>query len=148
MTQRPPLRSAWPLLAALALGACLEGDPNPYDRDTSEDEPVAGSSNNGSSGSSSSGGFGSIKASGKCSQSSGTMATLVLDNRTQRALRIYWVDYNCQEQYYGDVAAGQSFTVTTHATHPWRLRDLVTETLVFEYIAGTAATQNVAVVEP
>lgn len=117
----------------LTSAACLEGDPNPYDQKES------------TGGTSASGGSTGIMPSDKCSQQTGISVMLTINNRTQRALRVMWVDYSCQENFFSDLLPGQSFIVATEASHPWRLRDAASNALVLEYLATNAATQSVDV---
>jgi hypothetical protein len=121
-------------LFALALGGCLEGDPNPYDMTQSQ-----GGSGNAPIG---------ISPGSACSQTSDLNVSLTLNNRSARSLNVFWVDYNCAEQAYGTLAPGGNFATSTHPTHPWRLRDAATGTLVFEYVTGPTSVQNVDVNVP
>lgn len=122
-----------PVCWLLACTACLEGDPNPYDQKES------------SGGSSATGGSTGVTSSGKCSQQTGVSVMLTINNRTQRALRVMWVDYSCKEIFYSDLLPGQSFTTSTQASHPWHLLDATSNALVLEYVATSAATQSVDV---
>ena len=124
-------RLLW-LCCLLASTACLEGDPNPYDQKES------------TGGSTATGGSSGITPSGTCSQP-GITVMLTINNRTQRALRVMWVDYSCQENFFSDLLPGQSFMIATQAGHPWRLRDATSNALVLEYLATSAATQSVDV---
>jgi hypothetical protein len=133
------------ILLALTSSACLEGDPNPYDHD----ETSTGNTNSG--GSAGGGGVNSGGSTGKlspvqgsqCSGASVQTVSLTFHNRSQRALRVFWVDFSCQEKLYADVPAGQSYNVSTFASHVWRLRDLVTSSLQGEYVATTTPNQDV-----
>lgn len=115
-------------LLAAALTACLEGDPNPYDLQSA-------------------GGKGptSINPGTACSQNTNVPVSLSLNNRSTYTLRVYWVDYGCGEVDYGTLTPGGVFTTSTSATHPWRLREMSSNALVYEYVTGTSPTQSVDV---
>ncbi|MCW5834925.1 MAG: hypothetical protein KIS78_21165 [Labilithrix sp.] len=138
------------VLAALALAGCLDGDPNPTN------EPGQGSS--GASGSSSSGGAGSsgasgqpapaptVEPSGACSQSSAQAVNLPFRNAfTDRSVRLFWVDYGCNEVGYDVLAPGQARVQQTFVSHPWRVRDAATNALYKEYVPTTTAPPEVVV---
>lgn len=125
-------------LLALTSSACLEGDPNPYDKD----ESSGGSSTNGGSGNSGTAGNGPTGGT-HCSLSSTQSVALSFHNRTQRAVQVYWVDYQCQEKLFSDLPVGQTYMISTYATHPWRVRDTVTGALVLEYVASSTLNQDV-----
>lgn len=116
------------LALVLTATACLEGDPNPYDQQSA-------------------GGTGpsAITPGAACSQNTNVPVSLSLNNRSTYTLRVYWVDYGCNEVDYGTLAPGGVFTTRTSATHPWRLRELNGNALVYEYVTGTSPTQSVDV---
>lgn len=116
-------------IIAVALSGCLEGDPNPYDA-------AQGQAGNAPVG---------ISPGTACSQASDLNVALTLNNRSARTLNVFWVGYDCAEQSYGAVAPGSNFSISTHPTHPWRLRDQTTGTLVFEYVTGPTSVQSVDV---
>lgn len=115
------------LALALFTTACLEGDPNPYAEQASTGTPTA------------------IEPGTACSQTGGAPVSLSLNNRSTYTLRVLWVDYGCQEVDYGTIAPGGVFTTSTSATHPWRLRDVKSGALVYEYVTSTSPTQSVDV---
>lgn len=122
-----------PILFALALvaTACLEGDYNPYA------EPRGGSASTTAPT--------AITPGTACSQSTNVPVNLSFQNRSPYTLRVYWVDYRCQEVDYGTLAPAGTFESNTSATHPWRLREASSNNLVFEYVTGTSPTQSVDV---
>jgi VHL beta domain len=126
-----------PYLLALALAlptsACLEGDPNPY------------AEQSGGGGSATAAAPTAISPGNSCSQSTTAQVSLSLNNLSAYNLRVFWVDYGCQDVDYGSLAPGQTFTTSTLATHPWRLREATSNALVFEYVTGTSPTQSVDV---
>ncbi|HYP89684.1 MAG TPA: hypothetical protein VEQ59_16065 [Polyangiaceae bacterium] len=120
------------LLLLISTQGCLEGDPNPYDQTTTTggSGPVA------------------IAPGNTCSQRSGAPVTLTLNNRSARQLRLLWVDYSCVEQPVRLLDPGQSFTASTESQNPWRLRDLSTNALVFEYTTNGTPLQSVDINVP
>ena len=118
------------VLASCWRGAASRADPNPHAETTDH-----------------SGGTGStgLIPRSACSVSSVTAVNLTLNNRSARQLRVLWVDYSCLEQSMGALAPGQSFATSTFATHPWRLRDVGTNALTFEYVTTTDPQQNLDV---
>jgi len=49
--------------------------------------------------------------------------TLTFVNRTTSSVRILWLNYQGREVFYRSLGPGESYTQTTYATHPWRIRD-------------------------
>ena len=125
----PFMRQRAAFLLVFSTLGCLEGDPNPYDQTT----PTGGS------------GPVTIAPGNTCSQRSGVPVTLTLNNRSARQLRVLWVDYTCVEQPMRALEPGQSFTTSTEAQSPWRLRDLATNALVFEYTTSSTPLQSIDV---
>ena len=127
----------WTLLAALALPGCLEGDPNPYYREGSGGSGGTGGTNDGGTGSATGGssGISYIQPGPACSTQSTVGVNLTLSNGYQNVtLGAYWVDYNCNEVFYQDIAPGTAIVQNTFATHPWRLRNRADDGLVAEYV--------------
>ena len=116
-------------LFAVALTACLEGDPNPFEPQSEDGKGPT-----------------TINPGRACSQSTNAPVSLSLNNRSTYTLRVYWVDYACNEVDYGALAPGGVFSTSTSATHPWRLREATSNALVYEYVTGTSPTQSVDVV--
>ncbi len=118
----------------LLASACLEGDPNPYAQQSMSSGGTSGSM--------------SLTPGTACSQMTSAAVSLSLNNRSPYVLRVLWVDYACQEVDYGTLPPNQTFTTSTLATHPWRLREQNSNALVFEYVTGTNPAQSVDVQVP
>lgn len=133
------------------LAGCLEGDPNPYDRGDEGTGNTGAGSNGSSSGSGGTGNSAGTSNAGKlsfaqssqCSLAATEPVSLTFHNRSQRALHVIWVDFSCQEKLYADVPAGQFYNVSTYATHVWRLRDLVSNGFLGEYVVSATPNQDV-----
>ena len=54
-------------------------------------------------------------------------------NNTARDLTLHWVDFECAEVFYFDLAAGDWRIVDTFVGHAWRLRDAETGALVYDF---------------
>jgi hypothetical protein len=68
-----------------------------------------------------------------CSQTAIDGASLTVFNDCQTiAIDVYWVGYDCSEQYYGSADAGAAFSIGTYQTHPWRIRNAFTGELMRE----------------
>ena len=119
-----------PLLLALALmtSGCLEGDFNPYA------EPAGGG-----------GGFTILTPGATCSQMTNVPVSLSFNNRSPYTLRVYWVDFACQEVDYGTLAPGGVFSTSTSANHRWRLREVSSNALAYEYVTESSPTQSLEV---
>jgi hypothetical protein len=128
--------------AMVLLVGCLEGDPNPTSGQ--------GSSGIGSSGSSGTSGqvapSPTVQPSRACSQNSSQAVNLPFRNGfTDRTVRLFWVDYACNEVAYGVVGPGQTHVQQTFVSHPWRVRDASTNALYKEFIPTTTAPPEVVV---
>ena len=138
------------LVAALVLTGCLEGDPNPT---TDSSEGSSGASSSGASGGGgSSGSFGqpapapTLEPASVCSQESAQAVNLPFRNAfTDRSVRLFWVDYGCNEVAYDVLGPGQARVQRTFLTHPWRVRDAATNALYKEYVPTTTAPPEVVV---
>lgn len=58
-----------------------------------------------------------------CSTDGGRSTYLRFVNMTWRSVRVYWVDYNCNEHYYKTVRSYRSYWQQTYSGHMWRVRD-------------------------
>ena len=70
-----------------------------------------------------------------------TAVNVTFENPTARAVRVYWVDYEGREIFYQELAPRTSYEQATYATHPWRVREVGTNTLVREFIANATPTR-------
>ncbi len=69
----------------------------------------------------------------QCSQSASNGAALsVQNNCVAMTVEVFWVAYNCGEQYYGSAAPGQTFTISSYDTHPWRVRSQMNGQLLLD----------------
>lgn len=57
-----------------------------------------------------------------CTRTTGAAMSIELRNETIEPIRLYWVDGQCQEVRYGEIAAGQSVAQSTFVGHVWRLK--------------------------
>src|SRR6266478_3737810 len=68
-----------------------------------------------------------------CSTVGVTHAPLMVHNTCGAlTIQMFWVNYQCAEMSYGTVAPGQTFNNNSWVSHPWRLRDATTHTLLRE----------------
>jgi hypothetical protein len=68
-----------------------------------------------------------------CSTDGDTHAPLAAVNNAPCAIDMWWVDYNCQEEYFGTVDPnGGTWSSDTWETHPWRIRLTGSEVLLEE----------------
>ena len=70
-----------------------------------------------------------------CSIRGTTAATIMITNNRNRAVSVYWVDYQCKEELYQTIQPGGSYTQDTFVTHPWRIRDAADQTLLAQFVA-------------
>jgi len=54
---------------------------------------------------------------------SNTPAVLTVTNRSDRALTLYWIDFNGQPQEYAGTLPGETLQLDTYASHRWLARD-------------------------
>jgi len=55
---------------------------------------------------------------------SGDVATeITFENRSQRTIVVYWIDYSGKEILYRRLVPGQSYDQPTYVSHPWRIRE-------------------------
>lgn len=68
-----------------------------------------------------------------CSETAMDGASLsVFNDCLGLTVEVYWVDYNCVENYYGFADPGSAFTIGTFETHAWRVRNASTGELMRE----------------
>jgi hypothetical protein len=66
-----------------------------------------------------------------CSINSDTPTDITFVNQTSSDIKIFWVNYECNEQALSvTLAPGESYTEPTFTTHPWRVRTLGGEQLL------------------
>lgn len=83
-----------------------------------------------------------------CSESAVDNAEVsFLNDCESQTVSVYWVNYNCDEIYYFDVPAGDTRTLYTFTTHPWRIRDSVTGTLLAEIEVDDAGPSSASVLD-
>lgn len=119
-------------IAGLTLTACLTGDPNPLGPDASASggqspPPTA-------------------QPGAACSQRVGAAVTLTFKNNlADRSVALFWVDFQCNEIRYRDIAPGASYQQPTYVGHPWRMRDAQTNALYKEFTAATPTPVTVTI---
>lgn len=57
------------------------------------------------------------------------------NDSSDRYIDFFWIDYQCNEVYYGTLAPGESLSIVTYKTHPWLFRDRATGEQVDFYVA-------------
>ena len=58
-----------------------------------------------------------------CSVRSSTQATFQIFNECEtESLEVFWVDYDCGENFFGLIVPGSEWQVQSYVTHPWRIR--------------------------
>jgi len=79
------------------------------------------------------------EGSGKETRSlSGDVATeLTFENRSQRTIVVYWIDYRGEEVFYRRLVPGQSYDQPTYVTHPWRIREEGSAVEIKTVVAGS-----------
>ncbi|MBX3204640.1 MAG: hypothetical protein KF764_06195 [Labilithrix sp.] len=120
-------------VAALLVAGCLEGDPNPTSEGSSgtSGQPAPAPT---------------VEPSGACSQNGAQAVNLPFRNAFRdRSVRLVWVDYGCNEVGAGELGPGETRVQQTYVTHPWRVRDAVTNALYKEYVPTTTAPPEVVV---
>ncbi|RLB61664.1 MAG: hypothetical protein DRI90_10885, partial [Deltaproteobacteria bacterium] len=69
----------------------------------------------------------------QCSQNASNSAALSIQNNcVAMTVEVFWVAYNCGEQYYGLASPGQTFTISSFDTHPWRVRNQMNGQLLLD----------------
>lgn len=58
-----------------------------------------------------------------CSTGGGRSTYVRFINYTGEAVRLYWVDYDCNEHYVRTIYAGRSYWQRTYGNHVWRVYD-------------------------
>ncbi len=49
--------------------------------------------------------------------------TIKFVNKSERAVKVYWIDYDGNRKLYGTVKDGESYEGKTYLTHPWLITD-------------------------
>jgi hypothetical protein len=71
-----------------------------------------------------------------CSVDSNTPATMTFTNTSIDLVELYWVDYSCQEVFYGSLHPGESVEQQTYVSHPWNVRMVGAGLLLKQVVAG------------
>ena len=79
-----------------------------------------------------------------CSTNSGIPTFAVITNGTEKSLKYYWIDENCNEVEYGTIDPGKTIVQPTYATHPWIVRMADTGTQVGDIIVTQSSEPAVA----
>jgi uncharacterized protein YkwD len=77
----------------------------------------------------------------QCSTEGKIQASITFVNNTNRQVDIYWVNYQCQEVKYNTLRPGQSYNQRTYVTHPWRIRDSQTGSILSEVVTRGGNSQ-------
>jgi hypothetical protein len=80
-----------------------------------------------------------------CSGPGSVAVTLTIDNRSDVAVDVFWVDGTCVEVLYLTVAAGTTFALSSFDTHVWLARELTTHTYAASRVLDDAPAQTLVV---
>jgi hypothetical protein len=82
-------------------------------------------------------GMGLVPVSGDsaCPAESSQPVDINVENFTALSFDYYWIDFDCQLQYYGTLDAYNSMTLSTYVSHIWEFHENQTGDLFFGYIA-------------
>lgn len=61
-----------------------------------------------------------------------SVAELEIENSCGYSIEVFWVNYQCEEASYQVISGGDSWSVTSFVTHPWRIRDEASGDLILE----------------
>ncbi len=53
----------------------------------------------------------------------GAATSINFVNKTSALVKVYWINYQGQRQFYKDLKAGESYTQSTYVNHPWVVTD-------------------------
>ncbi len=67
-----------------------------------------------------------------CSTTGEPVLVELVNNCSDDAVDLYWVNYQCKEIFYHQLAIGETYIQSTYTTHPWRVRAHATHKLVKE----------------
>jgi hypothetical protein len=82
---------------------------------------------------------------GACSMNSNTPTSFQLVNDRDAAVDLVWVDYTCNENAYGTIAAGGQKTQGTYETHVWRVRNDADKAFLAGFVLGSTGPFTVTV---
>jgi hypothetical protein len=82
-----------------------------------------------------------------CSTNGEPLLLELVNTCGEETVDLYWVNYQCKEVFYRQLAPGETWTQSTFATHPWRVREHTSHRLLKE-VAPTPPTDRAAVVPP
>lgn len=80
-----------------------------------------------------------------CSTGSGVPASFTVKNLSSEKLRVWWVNYQCFEQDYGGLSAGNAKSQPTFVRHRWRIRSDVDGGIRGDFALGGSGTYQVIV---
>lgn len=80
----------------------------------------------------------------QCSTKADTATTITFVNNAVQPVSVYWVDYQCNLQFYQTVAPGASYAQGTFTSHVWLVVDTVTTHVLLKAV-GAATPQTVYV---
>lgn len=73
----------------------------------------------------------------------------MFSNDTDAVMDLWWVDYVGKEVYYASISPGTTHMQPSYATHPWVVRDHISQNPVLMLVAGSqpalAVVDNVRV---
>lgn len=80
-----------------------------------------------------------------CSVAWDTTSDIKIENNYDQNVSVYWLDYQCEEQLYANVAPGGTFSANSYVTHPWRIRESSTGKILKQVTLNTAGTNVISV---
>jgi hypothetical protein len=127
-------------LMAMGLTACL-GDGRPLDEYIAYEESRrldAGPNGEGA---------GEVDVPPPVCSKGGAAVVLTFTNNSGRKIDVLWIDGSCNEVRYGTLEPGTTHNQPTYAEHAWRLRDTLTQAVLFDFL-GATETGETEVVYP
>ncbi|MGB1286401.1 MAG: CAP domain-containing protein [Aggregatilineales bacterium] len=112
-----------------------EWNPPGYDPNNPPAEETVNEPANDTSSSEATGSNNTVESS--CSQNgTGEETTFTVTNISDMPVTVAWINYDCEEAVYGNVAPGDTFTQGTFVGHDWVIRD-VSNQVVIQFAASS-----------
>jgi hypothetical protein len=77
-----------------------------------------------------------------CTRTTGTEISVLVRNDTAEPVMLYWVNAQCEEVQYGEIAAGHSAIQPTYVGHVWRMKH-ATKGWMLREVTASLATRTV-----
>src|SRR5262249_45022643 len=75
----------------------------------------------------------------KCSTSGSPAMSVTFDDNGASPIEVWWVDFQCREEFYFTILPGMARQQGTYESHPWRIRAPGTHALLKEVPVRTSA---------